>query len=215
MRKNKVGIITLYHFIGVIFGNKYQNYACEEIFEKLGCLSETLIREKPFPAVQLIKYRAYRLLNYLFGYRLSANQSIWKRYILFRKFEKKYLHIRYVPSKNLGDTAYDFYSIGSDQVWNPNWTFTPEDIRWYFCTDVPAEKYICLSPSFGVDNMQDENRETYARCLNRFEHLSTREETGREIIRDLTGKDAPVLIDPTLALSKTEWDLIQKKPCFV
>ena len=33
-----------------------------------------------------------------------------------------------------------------------------------------------------------------------------------DLIKQLTGKDARVLIDPTLALEREEWDIIQKKP---
>ncbi len=130
MQIKKVGIITLYDFYQVNYGNKFQNYACEKIYEKLGYKSETLIRERPFSKIQNVKYQGYRLLNALSGYRLSSKQQLWKRYILFGQFERKFLHIRYVPSCELVDTNYDYYSIGSDQVWNPTWIYRPNDVKW-------------------------------------------------------------------------------------
>lgn len=45
--------------------------------------------------------------------------------------------------------------------------------------------------------------------------ISVREERGREIIKELTGRDVPVTVDPTLLLSRGEWREIEKKPSFV
>lgn len=45
--------------------------------------------------------------------------------------------------------------------------------------------------------------------------ISVREERGREIIKELTGRDVPVTVDPTLLLSRDEWRKIEKKPSFV
>ena len=43
--------------------------------------------------------------------------------------------------------------------------------------------------------------------------MSVREDRGKEIVEELTGrKDAEVLIDPTMLLTREEWDLVAKKP---
>ena len=44
--------------------------------------------------------------------------------------------------------------------------------------------------------------------------MSVREEQGAEIIKKLTGRDVPVLIDPTLMLTKEKWRKIETKPPF-
>lgn len=54
-------------------------------------------------------------------------------------------------------------------------------------------------------------------CIERFKYLSIREEQGRKIINELCGKDAKVVLDPTLLLSSDEWNNIavttnQKSP---
>lgn len=41
--------------------------------------------------------------------------------------------------------------------------------------------------------------------------LSVREDAGAKIIKDLTGRDAPVLVDPTLLLTKEKWLFIAKE----
>lgn len=42
--------------------------------------------------------------------------------------------------------------------------------------------------------------------------ISVREEAGAKIIKDLTGRDATVLVDPTMLLTKEEWRNVSKKP---
>jgi len=41
--------------------------------------------------------------------------------------------------------------------------------------------------------------------------LSVREEAGAKIIKELTGRDAVVLVNPTLMLTKEKWLSISKK----
>jgi len=42
--------------------------------------------------------------------------------------------------------------------------------------------------------------------------ISIREEAGAKIIKEITDKDVPVVVDPTLLLSKKEWMSVAKKP---
>ena len=41
--------------------------------------------------------------------------------------------------------------------------------------------------------------------LNRIEYISMRENRGSEIVKELTGRDAPTILDPVFFLSKNEW----------
>lgn len=43
-------------------------------------------------------------------------------------------------------------------------------------------------------------------------YISVREEAGAKIVKALTGKDVPVLVDPTLLLTKEEWSSIITRP---
>lgn len=208
----RVAVIALYHVGCPNYGNIFQIYACERIYEKMGCEVETIVNEAPFSTLVISKYRGYCLMNFLTGYRLSSKQGLWKKYIFFRAFEKRFLHVSYLRSKKLSDTNYDYYSIGSDQVWNPNWISHPDDMSWFFCRDIPAQKCICLSPSFGVDFIPEERKKEFSQSLGRFDSISVREDAGKRIVKELIGKDAEVLIDPTMALSKAEWNQIQRKP---
>ena len=101
------------------------------------------------------------------------------------------------------------FVCGSDQVWNPRY----QDVSpMRFLTFAPKEKRIALSPSFGVAEIPETRRDIYKKMLQEFAYLSVREESGARIVLELTGREVPVLIDPTLSMSAEEWDAIAKKP---
>ena len=104
---------------------------------------------------------------------------------------------------------YDAFITGSDQVWNPYyWTTSSVD----FLQFAPEHQRIALAPSFGVSELPKQRRADFRRWLNSIPHLSVREQAGAEIIKDLTGREAPVLMDPTFALTKEQWLGYAKKP---
>ena len=45
----------------------------------------------------------------------------------------------------------------------------------------------------------------YKYFLNRIDYLSTREESGVKIIKDIIGREAKLVCDPTILLTKEEW----------
>ena len=101
---------------------------------------------------------------------------------------------------------YNTLIVGSDQIWNT--TFKWLSINAFLPFKHP--KKIAFSASFGVDSIPYD--QTIADCLNDFKALSVREEAGAKIIKDLTGRDATVLVDPTMLLTKDEWRKVSKKP---
>lgn len=114
-----------------------------------------------------------------------------------------------LPMERLSE--FDFFSVGSDQVWNPTYPHTSE-LR--FLTFAKSSQKLCFAPSFGISELPEYVKEPYSEWLSDFPSLSVREEKGAEIIKELTGKEAEVICDPTLTLSREEWEAIEKKPDF-
>lgn len=101
------------------------------------------------------------------------------------------------------------FVCGSDQIWNPHY----RDVSpMRFLTFAPKEKRIALSPSLGVSEIPTTRTEQYGQMIREIPYLSVREDTGARIIRELTGREVPVLIDPTLSMESEEWLEIVKKP---
>lgn len=101
---------------------------------------------------------------------------------------------------NISD-CYDLYIVGSDQVWSPKYL----DGRFFLDFVENKNKLVAYAPSFGVNSLDPEITERVSKWIQRFEYLSVREIAGKEIIKELTGKEVPVVLDPTFLFNKDEW----------
>ena len=191
------------------YGNRLQNYAVQERIKKLNCNVETINNQKGI----IGKYKiAKRKIGNIIK-RVYPSQKYY-RYNYFMEFNKKIKYSKYYIDKehtpeNLKD-KYDCFITGSDQVWNPNFG-RMSDID--FLTFAPKEKRNSFSASFGISEIPLEMKEYYKERLEGINNISVREEAGKKIVEELTGrKDAQVLVDPTMLLTAEEWDKVSKKP---
>lgn len=206
----KVGIVTIYDSKGNI-GNKLQNYAVIKVFNKIGCECRTLATEKDVSLKRIILNNTKYYFDKIFLQKKLFNPYSFDRMKHYMKFND-YLNVDYslLNGKNVD---YDIYSVGSDQVWNPE--FYKYDTRrkdFYFLTFARDKKKIAFSPSFGISSIPVEWEKWFTSNLKTFNALSVREEAGAKIISDLVGKEVPVLIDPTLMLDMEEWEKVAKVP---
>lgn len=135
----------------------------------------------------------------------------------FVDFQNRFLRLSPVPFPNpefLYKTppALDAFITGSDQVWNPEigarWSPEP-----FFLTFAPKNiPRIAYAPSFGTSYLAPQFHELYRKWLNEMDHLSCREAEGAYIINEICGRDANVVVDPTLLLSAEEWRDISNPP---
>ena len=212
--KKTVGIITLHDLIpSPNYGNRLQNLAVQTVLEQMGFDVVTY----SFGSDNLGTNGTLRyILHSLSGYRLTKNRDYWigvpPRIFSFRKFNRKYIKTRRIHSINDIDKR-DFYCVGSDQVWNAEWYGDDEfKKRIYLLSFADPSKRVCFAPSFGFDYLPENMKTWFRENLMQFPYLSVREDAGAKIIKDLTGRDASVLIDPTMLLDKTTWRMFEEKP---
>lgn len=198
--KNKIGIITLTDMYN--YGNSLQNYAVQQIINKLDFIPETLF----------IGFGGIKILTIIKS--IIKGSYYHKKILSFKHFNKRNLTIRYRSHFN-GNTnsQYDAFVVGSDQVWNTSWYDTfPFMKEVYLLCFADNNKKISFAASFGIDNVKSSYTGFFSSQLSKFKALSVREEAGAKIIKDLTGSDAMVLVDPTMLLTKEEWRKISKQP---
>ena len=95
------------------------------------------------------------------------------------------------------------FFTGSDQLWSPaglptnfyNLKFVPKEIR-----------KISYASSFGVKYIPWYQKRRTAAFLNRIEFISMRENSGKDIVKELTGRDVPVVLDPVFMFNEEEWE---------
>lgn len=104
---------------------------------------------------------------------------------------------------------YDIYISGSDQVWNPN--FIGHDTSFFLLWTKDCKKRIAYASSFAIKEIPLEYKESFSRCLKRFESIGIRERSN--IISNLIGKESNVVLDPTFLFTQKEWaQMIRTKP---
>lgn len=193
----KVAILTLNGHDN--YGNRLQNYALEQTIKRFDFNVESLWFETyKDKVIRVIKFPLYFLLNK-------------KRRILFFKFSKKNINIKYFNKKKYLD-SYDYIIVGSDQVWNPNFD-TFDDIYLLNQDFLRREKKISYAASFAVNIIDEKYENLFSKSLIDFNSISVRENSGKKIVEDLTGRnDVEVLIDPTMLLNSIEWNQVSTKP---
>ena len=216
----KVGILTITN--GANYGNRLQNYAVQTVIERLGLKAETLYNftGQGNKNKYIIKKKAKRITATICGEIFKVNNLktlILLREKRFQDFNNKYIYqseynisSNDIPS-NINN-YYDYFITGSDQVWNPEFICNSEID---FLTFAPKEKRIAYSPSFGISKLPDKYKHDYGKWIKEMQAVSVREKAGAEIIKNISGINAPVLVDPTLMLSKNEWLNISEKPKYI
>lgn len=188
----KIGIVTLNGYFN--FGNRLQNYALQKTIEKLGFEVETVWHTN---IKKVIKTTIKILLPFN-----NINKKTRKLFL----FSKKYINTKYTFDVKKVSKNYDYFVCGSDQVWNHNFkTFSDE----MFLTFSNKNKNIAYAASFGINNINEKYKTKYKKGLNNFKAISVREDEGKKIILDIDTLINPtVVLDPTLLLSKKEWETI-------
>lgn len=107
-----------------------------------------------------------------------------------------------------GANNYDVIFVGSDQVWGPLSLYSGFYNLLFVDKSIPHFSY---ASSFGKGVIFDWQRKKTAEYLNRLNRIGVREIRGQEIVKELTGRNAEVVADPTMLLSRNDWeDVISK-----
>lgn len=215
----KVGIVSCYFKDN--YGSMLQAYATKKILDKNEIPNETINIKynKDFKNGKR-KYYLSQITNFKFiknklgmvklKIDKKLNKQLGKNIAIrtqkYKEFRKEFNLSRYNNTfKDLTNQAKELYSdviVGSDQLWLPvNVVADYYTLNW-----VPDEiNKISYSTSFGFSSIPNKYVELYRNFLNRINYLSTREESGVQIIKDIVARDAKLVCDPTILLTKDEW----------
>ena len=216
----KIGIITINDNNN--YGNRLQNYA----------LQSFLLSKLKIDGVDTIWYDSQ------YTYMSQVNIFSWKtwiKYIINWKSQRDYLRKEYLKDnirmynigkftnkinvkficnlKNSLDKEYDYFIVGSDQVWNPN--FWPKKSNYKnirFLKFASKEKRIAYAASIAIPEIPKDKEQFFKDSLNEMKAISMREKAGSNLVKSLIGKEIPVVVDPTILLSKEEWQKIEMVP---
>ena len=137
--------------------------------------------------------------------KLGKNISI--RNNKYREFRREFNLSKNVSTyselRQMAKEKYTDVLVGSDQLWLPvNVVADYYTLNW-----VPDNiNKISYSTSFGVSSIPEKYNEKYKLFLRRIDHLSIREDSGVKLAKEIAGVNAKLVCDPTLLLTKEEWE---------
>ncbi len=104
----------------------------------------------------------------------------------------------------------DVFVTGSDQVWN--YMIIGDDSH-FFLDFVEAGNRTCsYAASIGVNEIPQQYVNMYKEGISAINKISVREQQGIAVLNKLGISEAEVLPDPTLLLSKEQWELLSVTP---
>ena len=217
----KIGIMTFW-WTEDNYGQLLQCYALQKYLRDLGhdaylirykqkkredTLSDIVVKSILYPSIAIKRILKILRKNNRKEIPLETLERNKER--LFPEFTSKYIkysdHI-YTQYEELqkNPPAADIYIVGSDQIWNfshPNNT----SLNAYFLNFGTSNiKRISYSASFGINKLSYSVKKRVKPLLQRFSHVTVRENTGK-VICDQMGIESKVVCDPTLLLSKNQW----------
>lgn len=189
------------------YGSVLQTLATQELLSRAGLDVEIIDYKYPttFHRQGSVRASVLRAGNSALKSLLPGRpqQKYESRYRDFKREHLKLSPREYrSPAELVQDPpVYDLYVVGSDQVWRSELTQNDPSFFLGFASGVK----VAFASSFGVLDVKTQYRSDVARWLGAFSLIGVREESGRSIVRELTGKDATVCLDSTLMLTASDW----------
>ncbi len=196
----QIGILT-YHE-GLNHGAYLQALAIMRIIEKLGH-DVTIINYKNkehWLQEDVRPWMAYR--------RPIRFVDRFKKQRAFKEDHKQFNLTPFTKDPiKIHDWIFDIVIVGSDVVWNYK-IFGYDPV--YF-GDFNANKKISYAASSGWVNDGESHPEGMAKGLRSFDAISVRDENTRNIVKDATGKNTPIVLDPTLLYNFSTDEIMTKR----
>jgi hypothetical protein len=208
-----------------------QAYATQKALDMLGVDNETICIDGIRKEINKRKYKYYlkefkkkdvrneKLKFVKKAVRCRINKELGKNMAVRNKKFKCFAETKFKLSKvytsfdELTNACSELYSsvlVGSDQLWLPSNIYAD-----YYTLNFVPEKVnkISYSTSFGTANLPDWQKKSATSFLEKIDFLSVREQSGQKLIKELTGRNAEIVCDPTLLFDADEWmDIQDVKP---
>lgn len=216
----RIGCVIAYAEGHNNYGTSLQGYATLRMVRALGYQPEAILYRKQFTLLQkiklvvmmvlcggtsgklrVVKERIHRALHPDFARNLAVRTRAVDRY----KAEKLlpwFREYRGYEALRRGSLNYAAVLVGSDQVWSPMSLYTGFYNLLFVDDSVPKLSY---ASSFGVSTLPSFQIRRTREYLERFTRIGVREVRGKEIVESISGKQATVVADPTLLLTREEW----------
>lgn len=203
----KIAILTYYEIAN--YGTLLQAYGLWKFLEARGHQVEFL--DEPYGR-SMFAYKKPTLRNFISRHPIRAWRGILSRYFYNKMTEFNVNYPRTRHFESLEDLVanfkgYDAVVVGSDLVWHPKWC-SPKFTEIAFLGFVPKGcKKVSVSPSFSATEWNAPGRELAGRLLGAFDGIGVREESGKKIAAEISGRnDVETFVDSALLLPFEQYE---------
>lgn len=214
MGSNKISLILTIND-NANYGNRLQNYALTSLISKYSNCTTIHFYKKCDTFIEFLIRPIWYNFNLIHKF-LKRNANQYCNSLAGYIFSKKYIYKSYYKLtfyKGLTYNKAEHVSniiIGSDQVWNYQW-ISEKDLALRLGSFVPDDiPIISYAASFGVSEVDDNVKPIFQKYLPRLKAISVREDRGAELVKEMTGLEATVVLDPTLMLDSKQWSSITR-----
>lgn len=218
----KIALVTCYFQHN--YGSQLQALATQMICDKLGWANETIKIDGLKPEINRAKYKYF--LSRIWDINTIKDKMATVKKTIAQKTNPKYATQLQLRDKLFEDFAnsrfnlsrdfhskielgvyslnYSAFIVGSDQLWLPS----NISANYYTLNFVPngnGIKKIAYATSFGITQLPPKQAKLAQEFLPKLDTIMVREESGKQLVKRLIGKDVPVVCDPTLLFTEEEW----------
>lgn len=132
----------------------------------------------------------------------------------FRSFEKIIPFSGFFASTNIekSNNKYDCFIAGSDQIWSMKFQ-NEQTLQMYgLLFAEKGKRKISYAASIGSERAAHGHEDLFRKILDNLDYISVRENAARDFLQPLTEKPVAVTADPTILLTKEEWNKIAITP---
>ena len=187
-------------------GSVLQAFALKKVLRDMGSESKILLEQEKkrkhniFKPTQLCR----DMFEIIMHKKINAGMRKRREFIsdhmdivLYRDYEDL--------NRIVSEDETDCYLAGSDQIWNPL-----RCDKVFFLDFIKNKRRISYAASMGNTVLPDDKKMNFVRMIKKFDKISVREAECSDIIKELTGIDSDVHIDPTFLVSAEEWRKYEK-----
>ncbi len=186
----KIGILTWYYALN--HGARAHTYALLHTLRDIGY------------DAGIIAYQSWHSYVDVEPYWFISKNISWMaekfRYRMdFKKSEKDYGYLskKVHTAKEIDKLGYDLIILGSDEIFNINHLITSKDYT-YFGVGIENTPMITYAVSCGQSEADTKWPEEVIESVKRIKMLSVRDRNSQRIIKENIGRDAELVLDPTL-----------------
>lgn len=224
----KIALVTCYFQHN--YGSQLQALATQMICDKMGWPNETICIDGLKAEINKAKYKYF--LSKIFDIQTVKDKMSTVRKFLAKKSKPEYarclslrdslflqfaqtkfrLSPRYNGKTELGKHAneYSAFIVGSDQLWLPS-NITADYYTLNFVPNGIGVRKVAYATSFGVSKLPKRQAKMAQQFLPLLDSIMVREESGKQLVKQLIGKDVNVVCDPTILFEAEDWAQILPK----